>query len=224
MASVGRSGDVNIVNTVVREAGRPLIQYLYRIGYDRVLAYNVSDPSTCPDDHPNSPVFRRFGVHVAPRLGMVRVEVYHQSTPGKRALLSLEEDATLDDLHKAIEARLRIKPETICLGETQAQIVSIYDIRDGDAIRVVSPALPGDDADVPAGPVVGDGEEVYDGPSPWRRLLKVILTLAIFVFLQFGVQNFIYFPLFREDFADDDGDESKWSEGSHHYVDPSQMR
>jgi hypothetical protein len=139
----------------------------------------------------------------------LRLEVFQESAPDERKLVSLKEDATLDDLHKAIELRLGVvAPQKLCLGESQAEVVSVADIRDGDSIRVVSSspkAAGADDA---------DDERV----SPWRPLIKLFLTLFIFVLLELVFQRLVYLPLFHEE-MEDDGEASKWVEGSRHYVD-----
>ena len=139
----------------------------------------------------------------------MRIEVVHRSHPGKRALLALPDGATLNDLHKAVEQRLGVLPQTICLAETEAQILSICDVRDGDSLSVTSPQLPS------ALPKSAE-DEFYEGPSSWRQLVKVILTFVIFVMMERAFQRLVYIPIFHEDPADDD---SKWVEGSHHFVD-----
>ncbi|KAL1527311.1 hypothetical protein AB1Y20_015983 [Prymnesium parvum] len=112
----------------------------------------------------------------------MRVEVHHQADPGKRVLVALREDATLDELRDAVEARIGVRPEVLCLGESQAQIVSVADIRDGDSVRIVSPPLAPqrDGAQATAEVDQPDRREV----SPWYNVVRVILTLAIFVLLE----------------------------------------
>jgi len=103
----------------------------------------------------------------------------------------------LDDLHSAIKERLGVLPTSLCLGQTQAQIVSIYDIRDGDTLRVIQPRLSGSDVQpLPAAPDAS--HDLMDGgPPAWRVLLKLFLTLAIFVMLERVFQHWVYFPYFR---------------------------
>lgn len=144
----------------------------------------------------------------------MRVEVYHQSAPNHRALLSLKDGASLDDLFKAIEERLGIRPEGVCLGETQAQIVNISDIQNGDSIRVTRPALPSSIQ----GDQLPDTSSDADGSSPFRQIIKVILTLVIFVLLESVFQRLVYMPIFHGD-PDDFKDAAKWAEGHHHRVD-----
>ncbi|KAL3909207.1 MAG: hypothetical protein SGPRY_009511, partial [Prymnesium sp.] len=106
----------------------------------------------------------------------MRLQVYHESSPAARTLLSLEEGATIEALRSAIEARVGTPPGLLFLGETGARIVSVADLRDGDSIRVVSPATGGDShRESRAGDVgVSDGS-----PSIPYTLMKLLLTIAI---------------------------------------------
>ena len=43
----------------------------------------------------------------------MRLLVFHEDTPTNKVLVALQDDATLDDLHRAIEVRLDVRPGAI---------------------------------------------------------------------------------------------------------------
>ena len=127
----------------------------------------------------------------------MRVEVLHQDKPNEKVLVAIADDATLDDLHSAIEKRLGLRPTCICLGETNAQILSIYDIRDGDSLRVVKPRFTSSSAPS-ASPEQERSHDAPQGRPPQLRvLLKLLLTLLIFVILERSFQRWVYLPFFH---------------------------
>ena len=65
----------------------------------------------------------------------IRLEVYHQAAPKRRVLVSIDAAAKLDALHEAIATRLSLVALDMrcCLGETEAEVAAVTDLRDGDA-------------------------------------------------------------------------------------------
>lgn len=141
---------------------------------------------------------------------MLRLEVFHQDAPDRRVLVSIPDDATLDDLNRAIHDRLGVLPTRICLGESQAQVLSVYDIQGGDLLRVVFPLLDGGDGDRSDGGGGRDGsaaaaserEAALGERPPWYRLVHTLVTVAIFVVMERLFQRHVYMPYFRA--VDDD--------------------
>ena len=120
----------------------------------------------------------------------IRIEVYHTARPAKRILLSIAAaTTTLDALHDAIAARLHVRPERCCLGESQVEVVSPADLRDGDTLRVLG-ALP------PA----ADGADSGAAPG-WRGVVKTVLTAMIFIALFESYQHWVHVPFFRPDLS-----------------------
>lgn len=120
----------------------------------------------------------------------LRLEVYHSAQPGRRVLVSISGAATLDALHDAINLRLGMRPERCCLGESEAAVLAVGDLRDGDALRVVEPALPED--------MAGSSE---NGPPRWRKIVRLLLTAFIFVIMFETFQRWVVRPLFRPDLS-----------------------
>ena len=126
---------------------------------------------------------------------LIRLEVYHTSKPKRRVLVSVAANATQEALHDAIATRLGLKPERCCLGESEAAVVTASDLRDGDVVRVVSPALPEGDAAAEADSAATE----HTGPPVWRTTLRLVLTVVIFIALQITFQRFIFTPWYRPD-------------------------
>ena len=119
----------------------------------------------------------------------LRLEVYHASQPKRRVLVSVPPTATIEALHDAIAVRLDVRPERCCLGETEAQVLAVGDLREGDVLRVVLPDLPPE-----------EGAETPDGgSSDWRGTVRLLLTLVIFVALFEAFQRWVFLPSFRPD-------------------------
>ena len=126
---------------------------------------------------------------------LIRLEVYHTSKPRRRVLVSVGATVTQEALHDAIATRLGLRPERCCLGETEAAVLTASDLRDGDVVRVVSPALPESDAAAAEGSAATERIE----PDAWRTTLRLVLTLVIFIALQVGFQRFVFTPWYRPD-------------------------
>ena len=110
--------------------------------------------------------------------------------PKRRVLVSVAADASLDALHDAIAIRLDVKPTRCCLGESEAAVTTVDDLRDGDVLRVAEPALTlRQELDAPASDLC-------------RLLIKFVLTLVIFVILFEAFQRLIFVPFWRPDLAD----------------------
>ena len=128
---------------------------------------------------------RRAPARLMPR---VRLEAYHAASPRRRVLVSVDTAASREELHDAIAIRLGIKPERCCLGETEAEVTSASDLREGDVLRVVRPDLPNDDA--------AEADE-QEPTALWRAIVRGILTLVIFVILEEIFQQRVYRRYFR---------------------------
>ena len=126
----------------------------------------------------------------------LRFEVYHASKPKRRVLVTVAADATLEALHDAIATRLEIRPAKLCLGESEAAVVAVSDLRDGDVLRVALPPLPAS-----AAAPDDDPGAALEEPSRFRSLLRLVLTVAIFIALEEGFQRWVFRPWYRPDLA-----------------------
>ena len=122
----------------------------------------------------------------------MRVEVFLESAPQRRVLLSIEDGGARDALLDAVELRLGTRPKKMCLGETQAEVVSAADLRDGDVVRVVAPA-----AAAAADAAVSPDTELAVLPA-WRAVVHLVLTLVIFLIFFSGFQTHVVARLFGE--------------------------
>jgi hypothetical protein len=124
-------------------------------------------------------------------MGVLRLEVFDTAKPRRRVLVSVDANATRDVLFDAICVRLGVRPERCFLGESQAEVVTVTDLADGDVLRVQ--------------PTITDNEAIQTVAASeqggWQLLIRLILTLAIFVFLEEGFQRFVYLPWFTPDLA-----------------------
>ena len=124
-------------------------------------------------------------------MSTLRLEVYLAATPKRRVLVSIAPDATLDALYEAIAVRINVKPELCCLGETDAAIVAVGDLRDGDVLRIVEPAA------APDSETQGSHELVEEPRHSWRSVVQLLLTVVIFVVMEESFQRWVYHPYFR---------------------------
>ena len=118
----------------------------------------------------------------------VRLEAYHESEPDRCVLVSVVPGCSLDELCDAVHGRLGSRPEKLCLGETQAQVVDSADLREGDVLRVVRP---------PLAPAAGTERASWLASPKLEDVLHHVVTLLVFFVLYQGLQVFVYFPLFR---------------------------
>ena len=125
---------------------------------------------------------------LASRMPPIRLEAYHAASPRRRVLVSVDTAASREELHDAIAIRLGIKPERCCLGETEAEVTSASDLREGDVLRVVRPDFPNDDA--------AEADE-QEPTALWRAIVRGILTLVIFVILEEIFPQRVYRRYFR---------------------------
>ena len=138
----------------------------------------------------------------------MRIEAYLASTPKERVLVSVAVDATLDVLHDAIAARLNVRPVRCCLGETEAAIVAVSDLRDGDVLRVVETVARRRRAS--RGEITeGDASatELDEGdPNALRNaVIRGVLIIVIFIGLFEAFQYFVYMPWWRTIVMEDMG-------------------
>ena len=95
-------------------------------------------------------------------------------------LVSVSSTASLEALHDAISIRLGIRPDGLFLGETQAAIADVSDLKEGDVLRVDLPRAEGEE----------DGE-AEPAPLGWRHVVRLLLTLIIFVMLNEGFHRLV---------------------------------
>ena len=112
----------------------------------------------------------------------VRVECFHESAPMRRVLVTVSSDASYNELLEAIGLRLGVTPELMCLGQTEASVMCVADLRDGDVLRVVKPAVPTAAGQPP------DQPSEKGARIALRHIVKLVLTLAIFMALEYGFQ------------------------------------
>ena len=81
------------------------------------------------------------------------------------------------------------------LGHTEAAVVAVQDLREGDVLRLEDGQQSED-----AGSEVDAGASAT--PSSVRTVLRLLLTLIIFVVLEESFQKWVFRPFFRPDLVD----------------------
>ena len=106
------------------------------------------------------------------------------TSPRRRVLVSVESDASLDELRAAVALRLgsALTKAPLFLGNSEAAIRCAADLRDGDSIRV---ELPVDEAPSSSGAA--------------HIVLRLLITAVIFVVLFESLQRLVIRPFFRPD-------------------------
>jgi hypothetical protein len=127
----------------------------------------------------------------------MRLEAFASSAPRRRVLVSVASDASLEELRTAVTQRLGVEAAApaLYLGHTEAAVVAVEDLREGDVLRLEDGQEPKDagsevDAAAPA------------EPSSVRTVFRLLLTLIIFVVLEESFQKWVFRPFFRPDLVD----------------------
>ena len=109
------------------------------------------------------------------------VEAFASASPAKRVLVSVKMSGSLEELHDAVGVRLKIPtPGELYFGHSYAKIVSLADLHNGDTVRVEA---------VPRAP--------DEASSPRDKILRLLITIVIFVALEGAFQRWIFVPYFR---------------------------
>lgn len=115
----------------------------------------------------------------------LRLEAYHEGRPDRHVLVTVSTAASLDELCDAVHERLGVRPEQLCLGETQARVTDAADLREGDVLRVVLPVL------------AAAGRASWRSSPRWADVKHHLLSLVLFVVLFQAFQLLVYQRLFR---------------------------
>jgi hypothetical protein len=118
---------------------------------------------------------------------MPRLEVFHEDAPSRCVLVSVSDESTYEELCKAVHVRLGILPEHLCIGQTNARVLSVHDLREGDQLRVIAPKLA----------TTNDEQSKLDRVSRWRPVIRLLLATLLFLAMEAAFQRCVYQPFFR---------------------------
>ena len=129
---------------------------------------------------------------------MLRLEAFAASKPKRRVLVSIQPGSTLDALCNAVALRLgmdSVPARALYLGHTEAAIVAVDDLRDGDVLRVEDDGYPSGSGGE------GQGSEKDSSLDGLHTIVRLLLTVVIFVIFFEGFQRWVFRPIFRPDLA-----------------------
>ena len=118
-------------------------------------------------------------------------------------LVALPDGARLAELRELASRRLGHPVERICLGQTDALVVDVADLQDGDTLRVVHPPLERGSSSMPPKADTLDKASSSSRMDEkrvlpvWFDLVRTLLFAAIFIGLERALQTFVFRPYFQ---------------------------